>query len=152
MNSVVSEKTDAITKINRVLDRGRQFKIEQKDLLKMLVKAIYHPGNLILRHKLKAMNMKYSKPLFERIIGQGEKEGTFRTAGPEETALIIISITEGLSEINSEYVLKKEKTKEDSEKIARISFAFDSAICRLLGVQEGKIKCLSKEFLDAIAE
>ncbi|HDQ25412.1 MAG TPA: TetR/AcrR family transcriptional regulator, partial [bacterium] len=133
IRTVMRDSTDAITKMNRMLNRGRQFKIEQKELVMMVTRAMYNPANLLLRHKLAEANIKHSLPVFREIIEQGEAEGAFKTAGAFETALIIMKLGEGISDVIAQYILKEEKTDEDGENIKRMSAAFNEAICRLLG-------------------
>ncbi len=149
MEAIAAEPCDALTKLNKMLSMGRQYKVENREMVKMMTAAMYRPENLALRQKLIAFTHRVSVPVIQKIIEQGDKEGVFKSVGPMAGS-IILTIGESLSDDTAAYMLKDNRTKEDRDRIDGLSDAYDRSVARLLGVEEGKITFMNREFLDAI--
>ena len=152
INKVVSEDADAFTKFTRVMSIGRQRKVENMGLLKMLMSEMYAPENLVLRHRIMEVSQRASSAVLTDIIRQGDKEGVFNSVGAQYTGMIIVEIGVGIGEIVARYALKDGKSPEDEKKIMELAETYDRSVARLMGIEEGKIKLMDREFLEALKE
>ena len=149
MDAIASSDDKALVKLNKVLSRGRDYKIENRDLLLMMLAAIYKPENLVLKNKMMTETFKISVPMLAGIIAQGEREGVFKSVGANEAALLILGMGSMLSDTIAEFVLNEKADEAERQKVRGICRAYDMATARILGAEEGSVSFASIEFFDA---
>ena len=92
MEGIAASEDKALVKLNKVLSRGRDYKVENRKLLRMMLAAIYRPENIVLKNKMMTETFKISVPMLAEIIAQGEREGVFKSVGAQEAALLILGM------------------------------------------------------------
>jgi len=82
------EDLDAVAKLNKAYAVTGNIKLENIELLKVLIEVLYNDRNLFFRYKIFLKFTELITPEFTKIIRQGVNEKLFNTPYPEEAALI----------------------------------------------------------------
>jgi len=140
--------TTATEKLNRVFSVIGEYKAEHRDVMIMLVRALYTDENIILRHKIMKERSHMFTPILSKVIAEGVAEGVFDTRSPELTAQIILHIGAGLGEQNAEILLHEPPGSEAHDSIIKTCLAYEDATARILGISEGSIEIIRKDVID----
>src|SRR5438876_3028596 len=81
---------DPLGRLNALLAKSRQAKIETAAEAWALFDTLFRPENLVLFHRINLAASASFSPLLVEIIRQGVEEGTFRTFDPEGVADIVM--------------------------------------------------------------
>lgn len=149
LKAIAASNEKALIKLNKVLSRGRDYKVENRELLRMMLSAIYRPENIVLKNKMMTETFKVSVPMLAEIIAQGEKEGVFKSVGADEAALLILGMGAMLSDTIAEFILDEKAGGAKRQKIRTLCCAYDKAVARVLGAEEGSVNFVNIEFFDA---
>ena len=94
---------DAFTKFNTFVNQQTDWKLEQLDLLYVVLTAMYSEHNILFQQKIKEKNIVRYLPILTDIIKQGISEGIFDTDVPELMAELILRLSifwgDGIAEI-----------------------------------------------------
>ncbi|UCH93953.1 MAG: TetR/AcrR family transcriptional regulator [Candidatus Aminicenantes bacterium] len=144
------EQTDmnALEKANHFFVSIRNRKVENKDLMKMLMKFMYKDENLILRHKIFKRSIALLTPPFAEIIKQGIEEGHFHPQYPRETAEIIFIMAFSMNEIVVELLLQAEEKPENIDLIEQKIKVFEKSVERILGAPEGSFRMVERKYIE----
>lgn len=143
---VVVERTDlnAVKKLETFFLTTRQVRMENPDLVVTMVRHILSDRNLRFRDKYNQSMINGSLPLLERILAQGEKEGTFALRHRRYTAEILLSMLMYYGEVISLNLLDSvEKGKIKGGVFERME-CLVIAMERILGIPEGSIHIVDK--------
>jgi len=143
------EDLDAITKLNRAFAVTRSVKLENLELLKVLLKVLYDDKNISFRFKIYRSNIEILAPEFSKIIRQGIKEEVFKTDFPDEAARLIFELANIFSERVPELLLGSEKNLDKAEKEFKV---YENAIERIIGAEEGTVKIVNRNILNYFHE
>jgi AcrR family transcriptional regulator len=135
---VADPKLDAVEKFNRFFAGAGEFKLENKDALKAIWRALYASDNAIMREKTRAESLQEFSPLLAGVIRQGLVEGSFTTPDPETSARIVLQIGGDMTLALAQLFLKEETS--NLEMIQRTAAAYEEAIARVLGTLSGSIQ------------
>lgn len=145
---VQREDMDALNKLNAFFITIRDFKIENLELTKMLMKVLYKDENLLLRYKMFNYNIDLLTPEFAKIIKQGAAEGCFDPVDDEETARLIFGMSLNLSEQVVASLLEWDDNPEHIEKIEKKLKAYERAVERILGAPEGSFVVVERKMIE----
>ena len=81
---------DAIAKLNEFYRQAGMYKVENIDIIKTIVNALYNDKNLLLRYKMNNRSTELTIPLMTKVFEQGKNEGVFNIEFPKATARIIL--------------------------------------------------------------
>lgn len=146
------EDLDAITKLNRAYAVTRSVKLENLELLKVLLKVLYDDKNLLFRYKIYRNSTEIMAPEFTKIIKQGIKEEVFNTDFPDEAAKLIFEIAFIFSERVPKLILgsdKNSKSLDEAEKEFRV---YENAIERIIGAGDGTVNIVNRNILNYFHE
>lgn len=146
------EDLDAITKLNRAYAVTRSVKLENLELLKVLLKVLYDDKNLLFRYKIYRNSTEIMAPEFSKIIKQGIKEEVFNTDFPDEAAKLIFEIAFIFSERVPKLILgsdKNSKSLDEAEKEFRV---YENAIERIIGAGDGTVNIVNRNILNYFHE
>jgi len=146
------EDLDAITKLNRAYAVTRSVKLENLELLKVLLKVLYDDKNLLFRYKIYRNSTEIMAPEFAKIIKQGIKEEVFNTDFPDEAAKLIFEIAFIFSERVPKLILgsdKNSKSLDEAEKEFRV---YENAIERIIGAGDGTVNIVNRDILNYFHE
>lgn len=142
----------AVEKFNTAYNSIRNLKIENMELMILLMNVLYSNENILLRHKMFKLTIQRMAPVWAKIIDQGIKEGVFNCSSPIETAEVIFAISTYLNEDIVQMFSSIKNNPGNIKKIKDKIRSFESAIARLLGSEEGKIKIFEISHLDEFME
>ncbi len=149
---VEREDLDAITKLNRAYGVTRSVKLENLELLKVLLKVLYNDRNLLFRYKIYKNSIEIMAPEFSKIIRQGIKEKTFNTPYPDEAARLIFEIAYTFSERIPDLILGSDKNPKNLDKVEKEFRIYENAIERIIGAEEGTVNIVNRNILNFFLE
>jgi AcrR family transcriptional regulator len=148
-NELVQRKDmNAIDKLNNFFIAIRDFKVENIELMKVLMKVLYKDENLLMRHKMFNYNMDLLTPEFAKIIKQGMAEGCFDPPDDTETARLIFSMSLNLNEEVVAFLQDWEDRPEIIEKVEQKLRIYERAVERILGSPEGSFAVVERKIIE----
>lgn len=150
----IVEKDDlnAIDKLNQVYAVAGSVKLENIELLKVLLKAFYNDRNLFFRHKMFMSSMEILAPEFSKIIRQGVNEKVFNTPFPDEAARLIFEIANTFSGKIPQLIMDLDKNPENLNKVEKEYRVYENAIERIVGAEEGTVEIVNRNILKKFSE
>jgi AcrR family transcriptional regulator len=139
---------NAVERMNRFFIKIKDKKVENKELMKMLMKVMYTDENLIFRHKVFKKSIALMTPYFAEIVKQGIDEGLFQPQDHEETAELIFTMALNLNETVVRLLLDAEAHPENIDKIDRKIKAYYRGMERMLGAAEGSLSFYRREDIE----
>jgi AcrR family transcriptional regulator len=141
-------KENALAELNNIFAAIGEYKSENKKVMLMMVQTLYSDENIVLLSKLTKSRIKIAAPQIAKVISRGVKEGLFHTENPEFTAEMILTMSTRLSEEFAHMALKEELNTKNKKKYLEKCRAFERAIERILGVQDGTITFCNKKIIN----
>ena len=138
---------DAIDKLNEAYAVTRSVKLENIELLKVLIKVLYNDRNLFFRYKIFLKFTELITPEFTKIIRQGVNEKLFNTPYPEEAARLIFEIANTFSGKIPNLIIDLDENPENLEKVEREFKVYENAIERIIGAKEGTFNIIDQNGL-----
>ena len=150
----IVEKNDlnAIDKLNKAYAVVGSVKLENIELLKVLLKAFYNDRNLFFRHKMFMSSMEILAPEFSKIIRQGVNEKVFNTPFPDESARLIFEIANTFSGKVPQLIMDLDKNPENLNKVEKEYRVYENAIERIIGAEEGTAEIVNRNILKKFSE
>ncbi|UCD38250.1 MAG: TetR/AcrR family transcriptional regulator [Fidelibacterota bacterium] len=150
---VQDEQLSALDKLNKYFAGSRDFKTENKELIKAWMRVMYKDENIILRHKVRAHNIEIIVPELSKIITQGMEEGIFKVSHPVQTAEMILMLGNDIGDVSADLLLELDEKPENYALIEQRIDQFEQVIARILGTPEGSINFQErKELLQAFRD
>lgn len=144
------ERTDmkAVDKMNKFFITIRNVKVENIELMKMFMKVLYTDENLMLRYKMFKLNVELFTPELAKIIRQGREEGIFDPLDAEETARLIFSMSQALSETTVALLLEADKKPENIDTMEKKLRIYERAVERILRATEGTFSVIERRIIE----
>ena len=146
------EDLDAIAKLNKAYAVTRSVKLENLELLKVLLKMLYDDKNILFRFKIYRSSIEIMTPEFSKIIRQGIKEKAFNTPYPDEAASLIFEIAYIFSERIPDLILGSDKNSKNLDKAEKEFRVYENAIERIIGAGEGTVNIVNRNILNYFHE
>lgn len=146
------EDLDAIAKLNRAYAVTRSVKLENLELLKVLLKMLYDDKNILFRFKIYRNSIEIMAPEFSKIIRQGIKEKAFNTPYPDEAARLIFEIAYAFSERIPNLILGSDKNPKNLDKAEKEFRVYENAIERIIGAGNGTVNIVNRNILNYFHE
>ncbi len=150
----IVEKDDlnAIDKLNKAYVVAGSVKLENIELIEVLMKALYDDRNLFFRHKMFVNALKILAPEFSKIIRQGINEKVFNTPYPDEAARLIFEVGNTFSGKIPHLIIDLDKNPENLNKVEKEYRVYENAIERIIGAEEGTIEIVNRNILKKFSE
>ncbi len=144
------ERTDmnAVERINHFFISIRNLKVENRELMKMLMRFLYKDENLILRHKIFKRSIALLTPPLAEIIKLGLEEGHFHPLDPGDTAEIIFMMAFSMNANVVELLLEAEEKPGNIDIIEQNIKVFEKSIERILGSPEGSFRMVERKYIE----
>jgi len=144
------ERTDlnAAERINQFFTSIRDLKVENKELMKMLMKFLYKDDNLILRHKIFKRSIELLTPPLAEIIKQGMEEGLFHPLDPGDTAEIIFMMAFSMNASVVELLLQADEKPGNIDIIEQKIKVFEKSVERILAAPEGSFRMVERKYIE----
>ncbi|HAJ32368.1 MAG TPA: hypothetical protein DCK79_03220 [Candidatus Atribacteria bacterium] len=148
IKKIVEKKDlDAISKLEKAYSVAGNIKLENIQLIKLMLKILYEKDNLILRYKVYKSNVELVVPEFAKIIEQGVKEKLFNTPYPYEAAKLFFELGSILGDTTSKLLLELDKKPENMDKMVKEIEVYEDAMERILGAKKGAINIVNRKML-----
>jgi hypothetical protein len=132
---------NAIEKFNKFFQAATIVKMQNIDVLLVMLKVMFRDENTIIRVKMYRRMIEKSKSLYSSIIKQGIKEGVFNTSYPDDAAELLMQIGTGLNETICRLLIQQ---NEDPEYIIQVLTSkiklYQDAMERILGAPQGSLQ------------
>jgi len=83
---------DALTKLNRFLARGQQWKVQALPQMRSIHAALFHPLDENLYQRVMRTAVAALGPVMTRVVEQGVREGVFDAPDPEIVGELLLSL------------------------------------------------------------
>jgi AcrR family transcriptional regulator len=142
---VYDPQIKALDKLQRFFSDAQTFKLENKEVVQTLLEVWYKNENAILREKLKAEASLLASPMLAHIIRQGLAEGDFDCDSADDLAVILIAISQGLSEMLVKLMVESELDRDFMQVVLQKIAVYERAIEKLLGAPSGSLVIISSQ-------
>ena len=143
---------DAIAKLNEFYRQAGMYKVENIDIIKTIVRALYNDKNLLLRYKMNNRSTELTLPLMTKVFEQGKNEGVFDIEHPEATARIILFFGTSMGEYNAKLMMSLDENPDNIEEMKKHFSIYQTSVQKILGAPEGSIEIFDEQIIDAILE
>lgn len=143
---------DAISKLNEFYLQAGMYKVENIDIIKTIVNALYNDKNLLLRYKMSNRSTELTVPLMAKVFEQGKNEGSFNIEHSEATARIILFLGTSIGEYNAKLMMDLDENPENIEEMKKHFNIYQTSVQKILGAPEGSIEIFDEQIVDAIME
>ena len=148
-NAIIErEDLDALQKINLVFNTSLNLKVESKDLLITYLKAMIDDQNIMFRYKLSEKRNRIAADYLEKVIEQGNREGVFNTPYPYDSILMILKLSESMTDEIVPLFLKMFQDKSYKEHVLAKYKMIEHVMERILGAEHGSIYLVEPDTLD----
>jgi AcrR family transcriptional regulator len=144
---VEDPRLSAVEKLQRYIDTGGRWKTDRKTFMIELVRVWYADENAIVRQKTTAAMMERVKPLLNKIVDQGIREGSFTTSHPEHVWQMLVHLVQGLGDEFAVVLLSKEPGPGALQHIEGMIAAYTDAMEQILGAPRGSLCLMDPELL-----
>lgn len=143
---------DPLNRLNGLLAKSRQAKIETASEAWALFETMFRPENLVLFHRINLAAGASFSPLLVKIIRQGVEDGTFRTFDPEGVADMVMQFGMATHGVVAKAIAggsdaDMDVAIETLEKRVRL---YEVALDRILGLPDGSIRISEPGYVRAV--
>ena len=140
---------NALQKLNVIFESSSNLKSANKELVKMMFEALYRDENIIMRYKLNKRRIEAATVELTKIIEQGLEEGLFNTRFPRDSMELVLTLGANLGDELAGFILAADQDPQSLiGKMMEKFEAYETAMERILGAEEGSIKIVKREFLE----
>ena len=151
-DAIEDSDENAIEKFNTLCRISAQWKAEHKDMLVVLIAAMYNNDNVRLKMSISKRLFNDVVPLFQNIIEQGLREGLFDTPSPADAANAVMILGVGMREQTAPLLMRGKEDPTIFTRIVELSNFYTDAVERLLGAPKGSIDMGVNEFFSRIKQ
>jgi len=126
-------------KINRFMEAISRWKLSHMDIISEAVKVIYRDENAIIRFKMNRKAVQEFTPVLAEIISQGVEEGTFDAEQPEDTAEMILMLSNAMAELQATDIIRLEDDPASTQRILQRAQLYLGTMEKILGAPRGTI-------------
>jgi AcrR family transcriptional regulator len=137
----------AIRKLERVFSGLASFKAQQKEFVLGIIEVWNSDGNAIVREKLRRLTVNRLVPLLSVVIEQGIMEGAFAAQSPDETAMVLTSLTLGFQQQANDLFIARQAGTIGFDVVQRSVAANTEAYERILGIPKGSLTIIDEPTL-----
>ena len=146
---VMSRKNlGALEKLNLFFITIRNYKVENLELMKVLLLVLYREENLILRDKMFKKSINHFIPDLVEILNQGIREGVFHIEDVKETAELVFYIFMGLGDAVVQLLLESREKPENIDRIEKKLRVFQGSLERILDTTKGSISIVDRHVIE----
>ena len=138
----------APAKFHDMFTQIASLKTEQRDFIEALIKVWFANENVQMRDRFRRGMAVYLTPNFERIIRQGDQEGVFDVQDAASTAIVLVTLIQGVNEIASQLFIDRKVDRITAHEAFDILDAFTQAANRVLGAAPGTVSFGDRAVLD----
>lgn len=135
---------DALTRLNRLLALGREWKLEHITELRAMFTTLLRPENALLYHRIVEAVYAVMTPALAAIIAQGQREGVFADGDADITAETLLWLGNGRRRVVMDALERAETDVEAAvAMLADRVRAEEAIIDRILGLRPGGVRLIA---------
>ncbi len=142
-------EADAIEELNNIWNEISEYKLDNKPVMLMMIKAIYREENIIFRTKLTRIRIKRVAPRIARVIARGVSEGLFNTGHPLDIAEMILGLSVYMGDEIAHMILSGDLSPESKKRYLEKCRTFNETVERILNAPKGTIKICRQDVIEA---
>ncbi len=123
-----------------------RWKIERTELMLALVRVWLSDENTLMRDKMWQHVMERFAPLLAEVARQGNQEGVFTVASPDDTARVMVALMHGMNDTAVRTFVDRDHTTLPAARA--MLAAYIDALERILGVPAGALKLVDQSVLE----
>ena len=143
---------DAVTKFNTFINQQTDWKLEQLDLLYVVLTAMYSEHNILFQQKIKEKNIVRFLPILTDIIKQGVSEGIFDTVDPELMGELVLRLSNSWGDGIAKIFLRANNYQDPVGLILERYNLLFQAIERLLDAQKSLFGPVDRSVIEEISK
>lgn len=128
---------DAPARLQALFGGIARWKGERTELVMQILRTWIADDNALTRERLRRGLVPRLAPLLERIIEQGNAEGTLDAGDPGPTARVLVTFVGGLNEQATQLFVARQAGTVTFEEVERTLTGFADAFARILGLPAG---------------
>lgn len=121
-------------KLERLFSTIGRYKAARRDLVLAILDVWLSADNAVVREKVRRGTVPRIAPVLVSIIRQGVREGSMAVDDADDTALVVVSLFQGLSDLAGDLFVAHAAGTASIDAIVRTFDAFTSALERVLGL------------------
>ena len=146
---IADETLTAIPKWQKVVQLSNSWNLEKNAEIIEVGRILREDENILLHHKLRTEWLKVSTREIAKIINQGVNEGVFNVDYIQETASILLTVTNSFNDEVGEMLSAPDKFNDPVTRALKKSTAAQTAFERLLGAPSGSMPIVDEETIIA---
>lgn len=150
---IVADPTlTALEKFQRFFVTLERLRAANKDFLSSFARVWYSDDNAIVRLKVDEATIARRAPLFDKIVDQGMREGSFRISNLGRVGEAILALLSAMGTAHAKLLLSLDTAPNPApviEDILACYSAYMSAIERVLGAPDGSLHLQNPEPIEA---
>lgn len=141
---------DALARLNAVLTRSRQAKLETLAVTWPLFETLFRPENLVLFHRINGAASALFLPILADIVAKGVEDGTFDTFDPEGVAEMMLQLGAATHGIIARAMAEAGDMAAAVPALERRVQLYALALDRILGLPDGSIRLTEPGHVEAV--
>ncbi|MGL1892837.1 MAG: TetR/AcrR family transcriptional regulator [Spirochaetaceae bacterium] len=150
VNKILEEDIPATNKFSKLFQSASNWKNQNAESIRFLMKIMTSESNLILRHNMLQQQIKKLAPIYKSIIDQGIEEGSFIVNDSEYTASFLLNSFSGFGDMVYGILDAPVYTGEILDQFRVLMKNFEDSLERLLGIKEGTIHVVDDVVLEEL--
>ncbi len=146
------QSLDALTKLNRFLARGQQWKVQAVPQMRSIHAALFHPLDEKLYQRVMRIAVTALGPVMTRVVEQGIREGVFDVPDPEIVGELLLSLGNARLTILAEAfrLAGKGETKKAATMLEARIAKEEALVERVLGLKPGSIHLAEPGYVERL--
>ncbi len=146
------ERLDAAAKLGLLVRHTNRLTVERKQVMLQTIRLLARDENALLREKMQAESTEVFVPILAAIIRQGIAEGVFEVAHADETAELLLTMPQRLSQTVAHAISSGGPDDSIRAKIARQIATLNASMARVLGMGPNALVILDDTYMAAWME
>jgi AcrR family transcriptional regulator len=146
------QSLDALARLNRVFQRGGQWKVESAAALRWTFSVVLSEENGALYQRMVKAAMMSFGPVLTRIVEQGNREGIFKVPDPAIVADMLLHLASSRQALVADAIRKADagQVEDAIESLERRLLVEQTIIDRILGLPEGSVQLFEPGYVRAM--
>ena len=138
---------NAIVELNNIFQNIGQYKLENKDVMLLMVRVLYSEKNIILKTKMFDSRRKMVTPKIAKVIKRGIKEGLFNTGNPDYIAIMLWELGNFIGDEFADMLIRNELNKKNMNRFLEMCHTYERTIEKILGTPKNSINVFDEEVI-----
>jgi AcrR family transcriptional regulator len=138
----------AVAKLEALFRGIAQWKMERTELMLALGRVWLSDENALTRDKMWRYLTEQFAPLLAQVVRQGNGEGVFSVASPNDTARVMVALMQGLNGWAVRAFVEREDGRVTLSAVEAQVFAYIHALERIVGVPTGTLTLVDRSVLE----